>query len=139
KMNDLDGMHEFHWDGGDGTTFWTPAVRRGRLGVRVDNLSDDMAQALGVPSGGKGALVTEVIVDRPAQKAGIRAGDVITRVQGDKVEDPDDLTRALREHDGKVSIELLRKGERRTVDVDIPSRESMSRNWVRFSEPGSGS
>jgi serine protease Do len=107
--------------------------------VRIDNLNDDMAQALGVPSGGKGALVTEVLEDTPAQKAGIRAGDVIVKVQGESVDDPDDLTRALRNHDGKVSLELLRKGARRTIDVDIPSRESTSRSWSRIPEPGMGS
>src|SRR5262249_22998833 len=87
KMNEEehdDNMKSFHWqDGRDMHVFTTPMVRsRGRLGVRVDDLSDDMAQALGTSS--KGALVTEVLEDTPAQKAGIRAGDVITRVGGDE-------------------------------------------------------
>jgi C-terminal processing protease CtpA/Prc len=139
KLKDLDDMDG---DGGPGThVFMAPMARpsRGRLGVRIDELNSDMGQALGVPSGVKGVLVTQVLEDTPAQKAGLRAGDVITRVAGDTVSDTDDLTRALRDRQGKVSLEVLRKGARRTVQVDLPSRESMSRNWVRFSEPGSGS
>jgi S1-C subfamily serine protease len=141
KMKDMDGMQEYNWQGGPGTrafSFSAPMARsRGRLGVRIDDLSDDMAQALGVS--GKGALVTEVIEDTPAQKAGIRAGDVIVRVGGDEVDDADDLTRALRDRQGKVSIDLVRRGEKRSVEVDIASRDSSSRSWVRIPEPGSGS
>lgn len=139
KMKDLDDLKGFNWQGSpDAHVFVAPMARsRGRLGVRVDDLSDDMAQALGVSS--KGALVTEVLEDTPAQKAGIRAGDVITRVGGDEVDDPDDLTRALRDRQGKVSIELVRRGDKRTVDVDIPSRDSLGRSRMQFSEPGSGS
>jgi S1-C subfamily serine protease len=140
KLKGLDDMGE--WEGNKGPggfTYMTPSVRnRGRLGVRVDDLNQDMADALGVTAG-KGALVTEVLEDTPAQKAGIRAGDVIVRVSGDTVDDPADLTRALREHQGKVSIELMRRGARRTVDVEIPERDSTSRNWVFNPEPGWGS
>jgi S1-C subfamily serine protease len=134
KMKSLDG----DMDGPGPHVYVAPrAPSRGRLGVRIDELNDDMAQALGVTD--KGALVREVIEDTPAQKAGIRAGDVITRVGGDKVEDTDDLTRALRDRQGKVSIELVRKGAKRTVDVDIPTRDTSSRGWTRIPEPGSGS
>ena len=132
KNFDMDDWHGYTGPGAN--MFMTPGTSRGRLGVRVDNLDKDMADALGVTSG-KGALVRQVLEDTPAQKAGIRAGDVIVRVGGDPVDDAADLTRALRERQGKVSIEVLRRGNRRTVDVDIPE----SRNRMRFSEPGSGS
>ena len=140
KLKNFDDMgNSFRWTGPDANLFMSPGTRsRGRLGVRVDELDKDMADALGVTSG-KGALVREVLEDTPAQKAGLRAGDVIVRVGGDPVDDTNDLTRALRDRQGKVSIEVLRRGNRRTVDVDIPSPESVSRNRTRFSEPGSGS
>jgi S1-C subfamily serine protease len=140
KLKNFDDMgNSFRWTGPDANLFMSPGTRsRGRLGVRVDELDKDMADALGVTSG-KGALVREVLEDTPAQKAGLRAGDVIVRVGGDPVDDTDDLTRALRDRQGKVSIEVLRRGSRRTVDVDIPSPEAVSRNRMRFSEPGSGS
>jgi hypothetical protein len=134
KLKGLDDLDDWHGYAGPGANVFMSPSNRGRLGVRVDDLDKDMADALGIPSG-KGALVREVIEDTPAQKAGIRAGDVIVRVGDATVDDTDDLTRALRERQGKVSIELLRRGNRRTVDVDIPE----SRNRLRFSEPGSGS
>jgi C-terminal processing protease CtpA/Prc len=138
KLKGLDDMHYWDNDGPGAHVFAMPSPRRGRLGVRVDDLNKDMADALGVTNG-KGALVTEVIEDTPAQKAGIRAGDVIVKVGDDAVDDADDLTRALRERQGKVSIDLLRRGSKRSVDVDIPSRTASGRTLMRFPEPGSGS
>ena len=98
---------------------------RGRLGVRVEKLSPELSEALGV-SGGKGVVVLEVIEDTPAQKAGIRAGDVIVEVAGHEVSDRDDLTKALADEVGRVDIVLTRKGSRRTVQADLPERKSMS-------------
>jgi C-terminal processing protease CtpA/Prc len=138
KLKDLDDLDSWNGHVGPGAFYMTPSSRRGRLGVRVDDLNKDMADALGVTAG-KGALVTEVLQDTPAQKAGLRAGDVIVRVGDATVDDADDLTRALRERQGKVSIELMRRGAKRTVDVDIPSRESSNRTWMRIPEPGAGS
>ena len=137
KLKNLDG---FDWSDGPGMhMYMAPTARsRGRLGVRVDELDKDMADALGVTAG-KGALVREVLEDTPAQKAGLRAGDVIVKVGTDTVDDPDDLTRALRDREGKVNIDVLRRGAKRTVVVEIASRDSLSRNRVRIPEPGSGS
>ena len=119
---------------------------RGRLGVRVEKLSSEMGEALGV-TGNKGVVVLEVIEDTPAQKAGLRAGDVILEVGGREVADRDDLTKALAEHEGRVDIVLTRKGARRTVQADLPTRsEPKSYRWesgpgektftFRIPEPG---
>jgi C-terminal processing protease CtpA/Prc len=142
KMKSLDG--DWNWDGDGMHMNVAPMARsRGRLGVRIDDLDKDMADALGVTAG-KGALIREVMEDTPAQKAGLRAGDVIVKVGSDTVDDTDDLTRALRDKEGKVSIDVLRKGARRTVSVDLPTRdENRSRApraySFRIPEPGSGS
>jgi membrane-associated protease RseP (regulator of RpoE activity) len=146
KMKSLDGDGMWSWDDGPGMHMYTtPAVRsRGRLGVRVDDLDKDMADALGVTAG-KGALIREVIEDTPAQKAGLRAGDVIVKVGTATVDDADDLTRALRDQDdGKVSVDVVRKGARRTVSVDLPTRDEVRSRApraysFRIPEPGSGS
>ena len=145
KMKNLDGDGVWNWDDGPGMHMYTaPAVRsRGRLGVRVDDLDKDMADALGVTAG-KGALIREVIEDTPAQKAGLRAGDVIVKVGTATVDDADDLTRALRDQEGKVSIDVLRKGARRSVSVDLPTREEIRSRApraysFRIPDPGSGS
>jgi len=120
----------FEWDGntmelpeGLGLTMLRG---RGRLGVQIQSLSEDMADALGV-AGRKGVLVTDVVKDSPASKVGIRGGDVIAQVAGKDVEDVSDLQRELRDHEGKVSITLLRRGSRRTVEPDIGDRPQAMR------------
>ena len=91
---------------------------RGRLGVRLETLTDDLASALG-STGTKGALVVEVYKKTPADSAGIRAGDIITAVGTTAVYDTDDLVKALRDEKGKVSISLVRQGKKRTVEAAL--------------------
>jgi len=147
KLKGLDKLGETQWwnDGNGRRMFMAPmATGRGRLGVRVEKLTGDLAQALGA-SGDEGVLVTQVLEDTPAQKAGIRAGDVIVRVEGDDVNDPDELVKQLADHDGSVSIELLRRGDRRTVQADIGDRSESrrllrdpARRGTEIPEPGQG-
>jgi len=91
---------------------------RGRLGVRVETLSSDLAAAMGV-AGSKGVLVLEVLDGTPAEKAGLRAGDVITAVENESVADADDLVSALRDQNGSVSLSVVRRGERRTIEARL--------------------
>jgi membrane-associated protease RseP (regulator of RpoE activity) len=91
---------------------------RGRLGVRIESLSDDLASALDV-TGGEGVLVLEVIKDTPAERAGLRAGDVIVSLDGHSVKDSEALVDAIRDADGRVSIAVVRKGARRTVEAEL--------------------
>jgi len=101
-----------------------------RLGVSVQSLSGQLAEYFGVPEG-EGILVNEVIKDTPAEKAGLKAGDVITRVAGDKVRDVGDLHDALEDHEGEsVSITVIRDKSERSFDVtlDKPERRG-SKGW----------
>ena len=125
ELKDLPGLG---WGDSNGRTFMFEGSGRGRLGVRVEKLTGDLAQVLGVTGDG-GVLVVEVIEDTPAQKAGVRAGDVIVEVAGHEVSDREDLTKALNDEVGRVDIVLTRKGSRRTVQADLPERKSMS--WSR--------
>ena len=89
------------------------AVRRGQLGINVYAVTPAVAHSLGLhePTGG---LVGEVIPGSPAEKAGVRAGDVITGIAGRSVKSNADLRNAiglLRVGDG-VTINLLRDGRR---------------------------
>jgi membrane-associated protease RseP (regulator of RpoE activity) len=94
------------------------AMGRGRLGVRVETLSPELGEYFNTP-GGKGVLVMEVIKDTPAERAGLKAGDVITHVGRRAVYDSDDLVSALSDEQGRVSLTVVRKGERRTIETEL--------------------
>lgn len=91
---------------------------RPRLGVRLQEMNPDLASYFG-GTNGRGALVVEVIGDSPAEKAGIKAGDVILAVGSTNVDDTEDLVRAIADEDGTVSLTIVRKGARRTIEADL--------------------
>jgi S1-C subfamily serine protease len=80
--------------------------RSGRLGVQLGDLTPQLAEYFGVKDGG--VLVSSVGTDSPAQKAGLKAGDVITSVNGDRVRRTRDLIDALRDHTGEMAIGIVR-------------------------------
>jgi membrane-associated protease RseP (regulator of RpoE activity) len=103
---------------------------RGRLGVRIEDLRSEMADAMG-DDDLKGALVLEVIEGTPAERAGIKAGDVITRVGGRDIDDTGDLTEAVRQSKGRTTITVVRRGSTRTVEAELedqPTTRIMRRN-----------
>lgn len=99
---------------------------RGRLGVQIQNLNSGLGEALDVP-GGKGVLVVEVLEDTPAERAGMKSGDVIVRVGDASVDDIDDLHRAIQEHEGRVAITVMRRGVRRTVEAELGAKREVTR------------
>jgi C-terminal processing protease CtpA/Prc len=66
-------------------------------------------------------LVSEVEKDTPAEKAGVKAGDVITKIDGEIVESPSDLREIIRDHDkgDKVAVDLIRKGQPMTLTAEL--------------------
>src|SRR6266487_2213737 len=72
----------------------TGKVVRGYLGVGIQDLTQDLAKSFGVKQA-KGALVGSVAEDSPAERAGLKQGDVIVTYQGKPVEDPAELQRAV--------------------------------------------
>jgi len=98
-------------------------VVRGWLGVGIQDVDDNMAKALGLPSA-RGALVTEVIKDSPAAKAGIKERDAIVSYDGKAVSGANWLTNAvgLATVGQKVKLEVYRKGRKRTLTVKIGER-----------------
>lgn len=94
---------------------------RGRLGVRIEPLTADMATALGAVNT-KGVLVLEVMAETPASRAGFKAGDIVTRVGTTAVTSPEALVQALADVEGKVSIQVMRKGLRRDLVTELASR-----------------
>jgi len=83
------------------------SVKRGQLGVSMYTVTADIAHSLGLPNA-VGALVSQVVEGSPAEKAGIRTGDVITAVNGQPVKSNSEL---------RNTIGLLRVGDR--VDIGL--------------------
>jgi serine protease Do len=95
-------------------------VRRGWLGVKIQSVTDDIAETLGVPEN-SGALISAVTPDSPASKAGLEAGDVILKFDGKDVSTMRGLPRIVAQAPiGKaVDVDLLRKGQRKTLQVTV--------------------
>lgn len=80
---------------------------------------------------GRGILVKEVEKESNAEKAGIKAGDVITKIGDESVEDIDDLYDAVKDVDEgeKISIDILRKGKKSTVSLEISEENYGIWHW----------
>jgi serine protease Do len=96
------------------------AVDRGWLGVQIQPVNEDIADSLGMTST-KGALVSEAQDDGPGKAAGIKAGDVITAVDGKTVDGPRELARMIgNTAPGKdVEVTLWRNGKSETVKLTL--------------------
>ncbi|MGA7103989.1 MAG: DegQ family serine endoprotease [Candidatus Deferrimicrobiaceae bacterium] len=99
-------------------------VTRGWLGVYIQRLTPDMAESLNIP-GKKGALVADVTKDGPAEKAGIRSGDVVVSFDGKGVESEHDLPQivASTTPGKKVEVIVIRDGKEVKVPVSITEME----------------
>jgi serine protease Do len=95
-------------------------VTRGWIGVQVQAVTPEIAQALGMKTA-RGALVDEPQADSPAAKAGIAAGDVITSINGKDVKDSRNLARQIAADapGTKVSLAILHNGAEKTVSLTL--------------------
>jgi serine protease Do len=88
-----------------------------RIGIGVSQLTRQLGEYFGVPEG-RGVLITSVSEDGPAARAGLKAGDVITAIDGKAIERISDLTRELnRQSEGEVSIKVIRDKSQRTFKL----------------------
>jgi serine protease Do len=95
-------------------------VARGRLGVAIQPVDAALAKALGLDRP-KGALVGDVEPGGPADKAGLKPGDLIVRVDQVDIARTEDLPRVVARHPpgSKVRVEFVRERASRTVDVTL--------------------
>ncbi len=100
----------------------TGRVERGFLGVRTQELTEDLTAQFGTE---RGALITEVTEDSPAEKAGIKSGDIITSVNAVEIRDSRHLPLVVSQvaPGGEVTIELLRAGSKTTVTAKLARRD----------------
>lgn len=123
-LKGLEGLKEFgpgaqvwKWEGdGDGPLVMAFGNNR-RIGVSTTTLTKQLADYFGIADG-KGVLVTSVAEDGAAAKAGIKAGDIITAIDGEKVEDAGDLARGINKRkEGDVTLTVVRNKNQRNVTV----------------------
>lgn len=95
-------------------------VKRGVLGIGVQDITPDLANAFNV-SLTNGAAVTQVLPDSPAQQAGMQVGDIVTAVNGSAVKNASDVVNTIGflRVDSKINIELLRQNKHMTVSVTL--------------------
>ncbi len=100
-------------------------VTRGRIGVQIGQVSKDVAESIGLGKA-QGALVTGVESGSPADKAGVEAGDIITRFDGKTIEKVADLPRLVgnTKPGSKSTVTVFRRGTSRDLGITIAEIES---------------
>jgi serine protease Do len=107
-------------------------VSRGWLGVSIQPLTPELAKSFGAKDT-KGVLISDVMPDSPAAKAGLKAGDIVVEFDGKKVESPSDLQRAvgLTSAGSDAKVTVWRDQSEKTVTVKIgeaPDEQRQSRS-----------
>jgi serine protease Do len=115
------------------------SVSRGWLGVKIENVSEDMAASLGLQQA-RGALVNEVTAGGPAAASQLRAGDAIVSVDGTAIRDSRDLARKVAEFapGTTVRIEVMRYGKSEIVPVKLgtfPANPDLAANAQPAPQP----
>jgi serine protease Do len=98
----------------------TGKIVRGWLGVQIQPVTEDVAKSFGLDKA-RGVLVGDVTKGSPAEKAGVKRGDIIVRFSNRDVNDPVQLRNTVAAtHVGeKISVEILREGRSQTLTVEI--------------------
>ncbi len=101
-------------------------VRRGWLGVTLQDLSQELRSQFGIPAGVTGVVVSDVLPDTPAQRAGLERGDVITAMDGEAVVSVVSFRNriAAADPETRVTLQLVRGGRERRVQVVLGAQET---------------
>ncbi|MCW8985490.1 MAG: PDZ domain-containing protein, partial [Thermoanaerobaculales bacterium] len=112
-------------------------VVRGYLGVSINNINPGEAEAFGLESN-DGALVVQVVPNHAADKAGVRHGDVIVKVDGEPIEDTRELidTISAMPPDTEVELVVMRDGKAKTLTVILEERDDAATSADPAEGPG---
>ena len=104
-------------------------VRRGQLGVIIQNLTPEMAEAFKLDRQQKGVVIAQVREGSAADRGGVKADDIVTEVDGKLVESSAQLRNAIgsKRIDEKVKLTLLRDGQELKLTMRIGERENVAR------------
>ena len=113
----------------------TGRVRRGRLGVEIQELGKDVADAMGIKP--QGAVVSRVEAGTSAEKAGVLAGDIILKFDGKTIEKSVDLPRAVGDTKPgtKSVLQVLRKGTPRDIPIVVSELDADTKRTAKAPEP----
>ncbi len=112
-------------------------VTRGRIGVQIQEVNKEMAEAFGLPKP-TGALVNSVEKDGPAQKAGVESDDIILKVDGREVHSSTELPRIISavKPGTKVTLTVWRKGAQKDLAVTVAEMKEDSAGATPQRRPG---
>jgi Do/DeqQ family serine protease len=115
------------------------SVTRGWLGVSIQPVTDEIAKSFGLKKS-RGALVSDIMAGGPAEKAGLKQGDVITRLAGKEIKDPRQLQLIVADIPAgqTVAVELFREGKPLTLQVTLSSTASSAAVKPKSTSPQSG-
>ncbi len=110
-------------------------VQRGYLGLTIQNLTPELARSFGV-SDTKGVLVANVLKDGPAERAGIKQGDIIAAYQGKPVDNPDAFRNevAAAAIGQTVALTIVRGGRSREINVRVSSDQELGKGASVFGD-----
>jgi serine protease Do len=116
----------------------TGRVIRGRIGVTIEAVTKEVAESIGLGAP-RGALIRQVEKDGPADKGGIEAGDIITKVDGKAVDKSADLPRLVGaiKPGAKASLQIFRRGATRDLSVTVVEFEPERPTQRARAEPSS--
>jgi len=121
KLPDMKELPEIR-DFGDSENFAFALSGHPRLGIDAENLDGDFGTYFGAPDG-QGVLVRSVFADSPAAKAGLKAGDVITSVNGERIRSTAELREKVAAKGDSKSVKLgvIRNKSEMSVTVEMPT------------------
>jgi len=115
-------------------------TKRGWLGVRIQDVTPDIAESLGLPKNTHGALVSSVTAKGPAETAGVQSGDVITSFNGHPISAMKRLPRMVAEAEvgSKVELGIWRKGQEIKLPVTLGQLETAEETGLLTGDPTKG-
>jgi serine protease Do len=114
-------------------------ITRGYLGVNIQTITPDLAEALNIEET-RGALIADVVADSPAEKSGLKRGDIIVDFDGKSIEDSHDLPVkvAATPVDEEVQVTVLRDGKEQQLTVKVGKLAPDETAQASSSEPAQG-